>query len=268
MEESVFRSSVVGGSPAVGRLLVSVSLTGSDRSGSSLLLEQAVTTNAILNVAIALCIVLELNIFMALFTRFLCVRVNVYYTDNHYWRSGPITTRFDRQPVLHIRAATESDAALLYAWDEKPHVMAATSNDGTKSFDAHWEEELLPRSDGTEFFIAEVEIFPIGAMQIINPATEVSHYWGAVASNLRAIDIWIGEESYIGQGYGSQMMKHAIDKCFSDPDVAAILIDPLSNNIRSHRFYKRLGFVFVERRQFDETSDCFVFRLEREKWFI
>ena len=75
-----------------------------------------------------------------------------------------------------IRPATPTDASILYAWDEKPHVKAATSNDGSKSFDADWEEELLPRSDGTEFFIALVSEVPIGAMQIINPATERSHY--------------------------------------------------------------------------------------------
>jgi len=167
---------------------------------------------------------------------------------------------------LIMRSARESDAELLYQWDEKPHVKAATSNDGSKAFDADWEDELLPRSDGTEFLIAEVDDIPIGAMQIIDPATERSHYWGAIASNLRALDIWIGEEPYIGLGYGTQMMNYAIDKCFSNEAVEAILIDPLANNLRSHKFYKKLGFVFVERRQFDDDSDCFVFRLNRENW--
>lgn len=167
---------------------------------------------------------------------------------------------------LYIRPAVAADAALLYAWDKKPHVMAATSNDASKAFDAEWEKELLPRDDGTYFLIAEVDGIPVGAMQVINPATERSHYWGAVASNLRAIDIWIGEEAYIGQGYGTRMMMHVIEQCFSCADVEAILIDPLANNLRSHTFYKRLGFVFVERRQFDEDSDCFVFRLDRRTW--
>lgn len=41
-----------------------------------------------------------------------------------------------------------------------------------------------------------------------------------------------------------------------------MLIDPLASNERSHRFYERLGFRFVERRSFGE-DDCFVYRLER-----
>ncbi len=167
---------------------------------------------------------------------------------------------------LCIRSATVADARQLYLWDEKPHVQAAVSTSGTSSFEADWEEELSTRSDGTEFFIAEVSGVAIGAMQIIDPALERSHYWGAVAENQKAIDIWIGEETYLGRGYGTQMMTFAIEHCFAAKNVRSVLIDPLANNIRSHKFYESLGFEFVERRQFDEESDCFVFKLTRAKW--
>ena len=82
--------------------------------------------------------------------------------------------------------------AKLYEWDKKPHVQAAVSNSGTTSFETEWEEELEERADGTEFFIAELtaniqsdvatreEPVAIGALQLIDPAREQSHYWGAV----------------------------------------------------------------------------------------
>lgn len=167
---------------------------------------------------------------------------------------------------LFIRTASVDDVPTLYRWDEKPHVKRATSNDGSRALDVNWEDELQPRDDGTECLIAEIDSFPIGMVQIINPATERTHYWGIVPGNLRAIDIWIGEEDFIGQGYGSRMMTYAIERCFSEPDVAAILIDPLAGNTKSHRFYRRFGFEFIERRQFDDDSDCFVFRLDRRRW--
>jgi aminoglycoside 6'-N-acetyltransferase len=47
--------------------------------------------------------------------------------------------------------------------------------------------------------------------------------------------------------------------------VTAVLIDPLASNTRAHVFYQRLGFRFVERRQFG-LDDCFVYRLERADW--
>lgn len=167
---------------------------------------------------------------------------------------------------LRIRPAVPGDAAQLDYWDEKPHVRAAASNDGRVAFDCDWEEELGPRTDGTEFFIAEIDSLPIGALQIIDPAIERSHYWGALSEHLRAIDIWIGEESFLGSGYGTRMMGFAIERCFNSPEVRAIVIDPLANNLQAHRFYRRLGFEFVERRVFDENSDCHVFRLERAAW--
>lgn len=168
--------------------------------------------------------------------------------------------------LIKVRLATIDDAAVLYRWDKKPHVQAAVSDSGTSSFDADWEDELAPRDDGTLFLIAEADGVPFGAMQIIDPQTERSHYWGDSPPNLRALDIWIGEETYLGQGLGSRLMTVAINHCFSDPSVVAILIDPLKKNRRAHRFYKRFGFTFLERRQFDEESDCFVFQLTRSEW--
>src|SRR5690606_9634862 len=108
---------------------------------------------------------------------------------------------------------------------------------------------------------------PIGFLQIIDPFEEESHYWGDVEENLRAIDIWIGEEEDLGKGYGTIMMKLAIERCFSQPEVKGILIDPLASNTKAHRFYERLGFKFQERRQFNE-DDCFVYKYDRVNWEI
>jgi len=167
-----------------------------------------------------------------------------------------------------IRLATLSDIPTLAEWDNKDHVKAATTNDGSVGFDLDWHDELAPRSDGTEFLIAEVDGLPIGALQIIDPATERTRYWGAIANNLRALDIWIGEEAYLSKGFGTRMMRFAINRCFADNRVIAVLIDPLANNTKSHRFYERLGFQFAERRKFDDLSDCFVYRLDRDDWAV
>jgi aminoglycoside 6'-N-acetyltransferase len=60
-------------------------------------------------------------------------------------------------------------------------------------------------------------------------------------------------------------MELALLRCFSDPAVTAVLVDPLETNTRSHRFYERLGFEFVERRRFG-YDDCFVYRLTRQRF--
>ena len=150
---------------------------------------------------------------------------------------------------------------LLRYWDEQPHVIASDPDD-----DWQWEKELYRTPDWREQLLAELDGRPIGVIQIIDPAREESHYWGEVPANLRAIDIWIGEASDLGKGYGTQMMQLALARCFAEPDVTAVLIDPLVSNTRAHRFYERLGFQRIESRQFG-GDDCFVYRLKREDWY-
>ncbi len=161
---------------------------------------------------------------------------------------------------MRLRTATLADVPLLRHWDEQPHVVESDPND-----DWHWEEELARDPDWREQLIAEIDGRPIGFLQIIDPAREDSHYWGDVAPDLSAIDIWIGEESDLNQGHGTRMMQLALARCFADARVSAVIIDPLASNVRAHRFYQRLGFRPVERRQFG-ADDCLVHRLERSAW--
>ena len=106
---------------------------------------------------------------------------------------------------------------------------------------------------------------PIGFIQIIDPLEEETHYWGECAPNLRAIDIWIGEKEDLVKGYGTTMMELALDRCFAEKNVTAVLIDPLSTNRRAIQFYQRCGFRFIERRQFSD-SICDVHQITREEW--
>lgn len=159
--------------------------------------------------------------------------------------------------VINLRFATLNDLDLLRHWDEQPHTVASDPND-----DWGWEVELNKTPDWREQLIAELDGRPIGFMQIIDPAREESHYWGEVPADLRAIDIWIGEEVNLGKGYATKMMQLALGRCFSSPTVSAVLVDPLASNTRAHRFYERLGFRFLDNRRFGD-DECLVYRLDR-----
>jgi len=162
--------------------------------------------------------------------------------------------------VITLRPAGPADLELLEHWDEQPHVLASDP-DG----DWGWREELARSPEWREQLIAERDGRPIGFVQIIDPALEDSHYWGEIESGFRAIDIWIGEAADLGKGYGTTMMRLALERCFQSPEVRAVLIDPLASNTRAHRFYERLGFKFIEPRRFYD-DDCFVYRLTRADW--
>jgi aminoglycoside 6'-N-acetyltransferase len=159
-----------------------------------------------------------------------------------------------------LRPATLADLELLRHWDEQPHVIESDPNDNWQ-----WETELARSPDWREQLVAEVDGRAVGFVQIIDPAREESHYWGNVSANLRAVDIWIGEAADLGRGYGTEIMRRVLARCFADPRVTSILIDPLASNVRSHRFYERLGFRFLEQRRFGH-DDCFVYQLSRAHW--
>ena len=162
--------------------------------------------------------------------------------------------------MIALRPAISGDLALLQLWDEAPHVVASDPND-----DWGWETELSRSPDWREQLIAELDGRPIAFVQIIDPAREDSHYWGEIAVGYRAIDIWIGDARDLGRGYGTKIMHLAIARCFAAAEVNSVLVDPLANNPRAHRFYGRLGFQFQERRSFGQ-DDCLVYRLDRDRW--
>lgn len=162
---------------------------------------------------------------------------------------------------IRLRPATEADIPELERWDRKPHVRACMGREA-EGPPADWREEMAFHAICGEILIAELDGRPIGVLQIIDPHRDPSRYWGEMTAGYRAIDIWIGEESDLSKGYGTQMMRQALARCFAEPEVAAVLIDPLVSNTAAIRFYRRIGFRDVGPRRFDE-DDCLVLRMDR-----
>lgn len=160
--------------------------------------------------------------------------------------------------AVTLRPAVPADAALLRRWDQDPAIRAAVID-----ADWGWEKELGRHPPWREWLIAEADGRPVGFLQIIDPENEESRYWGCMDAGHRAIDIWIGDADARNHGYGAEMMSLAVDRCFADPTVHTVLVDPLVSNTRAHRFYERLGFEFVVERAFGDHR-CRVYRLARE----
>jgi aminoglycoside 6'-N-acetyltransferase len=109
------------------------------------------------------------------------------------------------KPTLVLRAATYDDIPTLLRWDADPTVIASGSDDPDAVMawgeDNDWAENIdLYERDVWEYWIAEIDGRPIGAMQLCDPHREPTHYWGEIEPNLRALDIWIGEPGCARQG--------------------------------------------------------------------
>lgn len=164
---------------------------------------------------------------------------------------------------MTLRRATLDDLPVLRGWDADADVVASGAARGLDG----WEEDLGRDVPWAEELIAEADGVPVGFIELIDAVVEESHYWGHdVEPGAWALDIWIGRPEHRGRGIGSEMMRLALARCFDVHGASAVLLDPRSDNTRAHRFYERLGFVFVERRNFDDgdrDEDCFVYRLGR-----
>ncbi|MEM9527182.1 MAG: GNAT family N-acetyltransferase, partial [Bacteroidota bacterium] len=60
-------------------------------------------------------------------------------------------------------------------------------------------------------------------------------------------------------------MQLALERCFAAKEVEEVLIDPLKSNIRAIKFYRSIGFTFVEDRMFGE-EECAVYVIDRASW--
>jgi aminoglycoside 6'-N-acetyltransferase len=161
--------------------------------------------------------------------------------------------------MIVLRAATQQDVPLLEMWDEDPVVAASDPND-----DWDWAQDTLV-AEGLENLIAEWNGRAIGFVQITDLVCDASRYWGPAQPGYKAIDIWIGEANMRGRGHGRTMMHLALERCFADPSIHTVLIDPIETNQEASVFYQKLGFTFLERRVFGRDT-CAVHQLTREQW--
>lgn len=176
--------------------------------------------------------------------------------QQHSRRARQLIARAGDPVQLKLRRATLSDVEILERWDEDEDVQASGGEDDQLD----WEFEIPREVAWREILIAEGDEGALGAVVLIDAANEETHYWGDdVEPGAWAIDIWIGESKNRARGYGTQMMKAALARCFDVHGAAAVLVDPLAWNLRAIDFYRRVGFSVVGPRTFG-GDECVVMR--------
>ena len=159
---------------------------------------------------------------------------------------------------LTFRRASTDDVMLLDVMSNAPHVFPSLGTDQPwdwpREVEASWQEVWIIDLSATSK--------PIGVVVVLGAAADPSGYWGEVSPGTYAIDIWISDASQLRKGYGTVMMKHAIDRSFHVHNAHTILIDPLAKNEGAIAFYQHLGFEVIGPRTFG-ADECIVLRLRR-----
>lgn len=169
--------------------------------------------------------------------------------------------------MLEFTQLTFKNLNLIHQWFQNPETKKWYARDDDWSLDKI-KKKYAPRLEGKEdvpSFIVHLDDKPIGFIQYY-PFSDSALPEGVTPDKAKTlgidyqrsvgIDLFIGEESLIGQGMGALIMLEFIEthlpKQFQD-----IYVDPDKNNIRAHKSYFKVGF-HVDQR-FDNKAYLIMF---------
>lgn len=170
---------------------------------------------------------------------------------------------------ISFRRMQMEDLELMYKWLNKPHVRQWYDRDKGSSLEAI-EERYGPKikdEKPTDCYLVFCEAKPFGYIQKykVNDWPEFADYVG-YDNGASSVDLFIGEPSFMGKGYGSMMLKKFVDEVvFADPKINRCIIGPEPKNARAIRSYEKAGFKYVKTVQVgNEPNPTYVMELKKE----
>lgn len=155
---------------------------------------------------------------------------------------------------ISFRKFSLEDVPLYYEWADKPHVKNIWFKEGYQP-----KEYILEKitGNGIEYpFVILLDNKPIGHIQFwdIKARDEIEKdkidYFTGQPEGTYGIDLFIGEEEYLGKGYGTKIVIEFVKLLFEKYHAKKIVIDPEADNIKAIRCYEKAGF------RFSRFADC------------
>ena len=138
---------------------------------------------------------------------------------------------------------TETDLPLLAEWRARPHIAAWLGPaDTAQEMRA---EYLAARGQPPEVegYMARHEVRLVGFIQSYVAAGAGGGWWPDERDpGVRGIDQFLAEESDLGRGLGTAMIRAFLLKLFEDCAVRRVQTDPSPTNLRAIRSYEKAGF--------------------------
>ena len=147
--------------------------------------------------------------------------------------------------MLELRLLNDNDLPLVESWLNKEHIKRWYDIPGDCSID-DWITEIEGRNDEFQFLthlIALHEGRPIGFCQYYK-CVDSDEDWGTLPlKGAYCIDYLIGEESYLGKGFGKGIITQLVREILSKPDAVCVVADIDEENIASEKALLASGFV-------------------------
>lgn len=142
---------------------------------------------------------------------------------------------------LTFRLLTPNDYQLFASWLAQPHVAKWWREPATV---AYVEKEYGPSDDKTDVYVVEGDGRPIGIIQSYRVEDYPEHFQSVKMPGGVGVDLFIGEPSLIGRGYGTQLLKDFAAQIVKVkyPSASGIVADPEVANLASIRAFEKAGF--------------------------
>lgn len=169
---------------------------------------------------------------------------------------------------IRFRPLLLGDLPLMHTWLNEPHVHEWYDKDKQNTL-----EEITSRygpkikkEKPTDCYIVLYENKPVGYIQTyrVNNWPEFGKYV-KVDDNTASVDLFIGDISYVGKGFGSFMLKQFLNKIvFADANINSCIIDPEPDNIRAIKTYEKVGFKYIKTVQIPkEPNPTYVMEIKK-----
>ena len=142
-----------------------------------------------------------------------------------------------------FKPVDQADLTLLHSWFQKPHV--------SKWWPVPKEQEdffntFLPRirlNSTTRPYLVLRNNMPIGYIQTYSVDIAKSTWLPKLTGKVIGTDQFIGEEDYLGKGFGTLFIKEFIRYLFAkEGGDITIIVDPDPTNIAAIKCYEKVGF--------------------------
>lgn len=148
--------------------------------------------------------------------------------------------------TIFFKPLTQSDLPLLFAWFRQPYIAQLWAEPSDYPiFEQKWLSKLHNSLDTTHRYIACDEHGPFGYIHYYHVNdNDRSHFPNvAIPAGSVGMDLFIADQTRLGKGLGTQMIKSFIAHLKAqEPACPAIIIDPAPDNTRAIACYKKVGF--------------------------
>lgn len=144
-------------------------------------------------------------------------------------------------PKYIFKPLMESNFHVIESWLKKPHVKEFW-DDGETWQESYEKYVRRTSSNIVEQFIIYYLDKPLGYIQFYWAHKVGNGWWENVPDDVVGIDQYIGEEEFLGQGHGTNMIKCFVELLFNNYKISKIITDPSPNNLRAIKCYEKVGF--------------------------